>query len=135
MPATVNLLSLNSMSSTEASIRWAAIFLPLAMILSIALTIARAADGEAAAAVGAHAERDFRGVAVHDVHLVDRHAELRGDELREGRFVPLAVAVRAGEDRDAAGRMHADVGAPRTDPARAPSEPTTAEGAMPQASM
>ena len=40
VPATVNVLSLNSMSSTDASIRWAAIFLPLAMILSIALTIA-----------------------------------------------------------------------------------------------
>ena len=40
VPATVNLPSLNSMSSTEASIRWAAIFLPLAMILSIAFTIA-----------------------------------------------------------------------------------------------
>ena len=35
-----------------------------------------AADREAAAAVGAHAERDFRGVAVHDLDLVDRHAEL-----------------------------------------------------------
>ena len=92
-----------------------------------------AADGEAAAAIGAHAERDLGGVAVDDVDLGDRHAELVGDELREGRLVALAVAVRAGEDGDAAGRMDADVG-DLVSPARAPSEPTTAEGAMPQAS-
>ena len=41
---------------------------------------------------------------------VDRHAELLGDDLREGGLVALAVAVRAGEHRDAAGRMHPHVG-------------------------
>ena len=39
----------------------------------------------------------------------DRDAEPVGDELREGRLMPLAVAMRAGEHGDAAGRMHADV--------------------------
>ena len=105
------------------------------MILSIALTIARAADGEAAAAIGAHAERDLRGVAVHDLDLVDRHAELVDDQLGEGGLVPLAVAVRAGEHRDAAGRDAPGCSPTSYSPARAPSDPTTADGAMPQASM
>ena len=43
----------------------------------------RAADREAAAAIGAHAERDLRGVAVHDLDLIERHAELVAHELRE----------------------------------------------------
>ncbi len=67
----------------------------------------RAADRERARAVGAHAERNAAGVAVHDVDVVDRDAEPRRDDLRERRLVALAVAVRAGEDRDAAGRVHA----------------------------
>ena len=86
VPATVNVLSLNSMSSTEASIRWAAIFLPLAMILSIALHHRRAANREAAAAIGAHAERDLRGVAVHDVDLIERHAELLAPPVAPASF-------------------------------------------------
>ena len=93
-----------------------------------------AADGDRARAVGAHAEQDLRGVAVHDVDVLDRHAEAVGDHLREGGLVALAVRVRAGEHR------HLPVGCTRTSPAsnrpaRAPSEPATAEGAMPQASM
>ena len=40
VPATVKVPSLNSTSATEASIRCAAMRLDLAMILSIALTIA-----------------------------------------------------------------------------------------------
>ena len=67
-----------------------------------------AADRQAATAVGAHAERDLGRVAVHHIHLVDRHAELVGNELRERRLVALAVAVRAGEHRHAAGRVDAD---------------------------
>ena len=71
----------------------------------------RAADGERARAVGAHAEGDLVGVAVDDLDALDRDAEPVGDELGEGRLVPLAVAVRSGEDRDAAGRMDPDLGA------------------------
>ena len=40
MPATVNLPSLSSISASAASIRWAAIFLALEMILFVARTIA-----------------------------------------------------------------------------------------------
>ena len=69
----------------------------------------RAADGDRARAVGAHAEQDLRGVAVHDVDVLDRHAETVGDDLREGGLVALAVRVRAGEHRDGAGGMHADL--------------------------
>ena len=32
-----------------------------------------------------------------DLDVLDRHAERVGDDLREGRLVALAVAVRAGE--------------------------------------
>ena len=67
----------------------------------------RAADRERARAVGAHAEQHAAGVAVHDVDVLDRNAEARRDDLRERRLVALAVAVRAGEHRHAAGRMHA----------------------------
>ena len=50
----------------------------------------------------------LRGVAMHDLDLIERHAELADDELGEGGFVALAVAVGAGEDGDAAGGMDAD---------------------------
>ena len=95
------------MSVSAASSRCAAIFLPLAMILSSALTIAVPPTDERARAVGAHAERHAAGVAVDDVDVLDRDAEPRRDDLRERRLVALAVAVRAGEHRHAAGRMHA----------------------------
>ena len=65
---------------------------------------------------------------------LDRHAEPVRDELREGRFVALAVAVRAGEDLHRARRIDADFGDSHK-PTPAPSEPTAADGAMPQASM
>jgi hypothetical protein len=41
-----------------------------------------------------------------DVDHVNRHAELTGDQLGKGRLVALAVAVRAGEQGDAPGRMN-----------------------------
>ena len=65
----------------------------------------------------------FAGVAVDDLDLLDRHAELVRHELGEGRLVALAVAVRAGQDLDVAGRVEpelrrlpqADTGAQRAD--------------------
>ena len=65
----------------------------------------RAADRQRARAVGSHAERNARGVAMHDVDILDRHAEPLGHKLREGGLVTLAVAVGAGENGDAAGRI------------------------------
>src|SRR3546814_12450634 len=60
---------------------------------------------------------------MHDLDVLDRHAERRGDELREGGLVALAVAVGACEDGDRAGRVEAhlrrlpeaDAGAERAD--------------------
>ena len=66
-----------------------------------------AAHGERARAVGAHAEEDLTGVAVLDVDVLHRDTELVRDDLGEGGFVSLPVAVRAGEHRDLACRVHA----------------------------
>ncbi len=76
----------------------------------------RAADRDRARAVGAHAERNASGVAVHDLDALERHAEPVRDDLREGRFVALAVTVRAGEHGDRAGRMHANLARLRRGP-------------------
>src|SRR5256885_2594159 len=70
-----------------------------------------AADRSAAGAVAAHAEGHLAGVAMHDLDVVHGELQFVGGDLREGRLVPLAVRVRAGEDGDLAGRVHADVGA------------------------
>ena len=67
----------------------------------------RAADGERARAVRPHAEQHAAGVAVDDVDVLDRDAELSRHHLGERRLVSLAVAVRAGEDGHAAGRVDA----------------------------
>ena len=45
---------------------------------------------------------------MHDINLRHRHAELIGDQLREGGFMALAMAMRAGQHRHAAGWVHAD---------------------------
>ena len=75
-----------------------------------------AADRERARAVGAHAHRRLVGVAVDDLDVLERHAELVDDELRKGRLVPLAVAVGAGHHLADAGMGEADLGAlPKTD--------------------
>ena len=81
------------MSASAASIRCAAIFLPLAMILSTAFTIAVPPTAIERRAVGAHAEQDLAGVAVLDVDVVHRDAEPVGHHLRERGLVALAVAV------------------------------------------
>ena len=47
---------------------------------------------------------------MHDVDVLDGYAEGLRHQLREGRLVPLAVAVRPGEHGDRAGGMHAHLG-------------------------
>ena len=81
--------------------------LPLGDHLLHGVVDGRAAHRQGAGAVGAHPEGDLLRVAVHDLDLVDRDAELARDDLGERRLVPLAVAVRSGVDRDAPGRVHA----------------------------
>ena len=56
-------------------------------------------------AEGSHAERDLAGIAVHDFHVAEIHAQAVGGDLGEGRLVTLAVTVRAGQDLHAAGRI------------------------------
>ena len=99
VPATLNMPFSNSMSSTDGLQQMGGDLLALGDDLVGRLDDGRAADRERARAVGAHAERHRAGVAVDDLDLLDRHAELVGDDLGEGRLVALAVAVRAGEDR------------------------------------
>ncbi len=45
-------------------------------------------------------ERDDVAVADHDADLLERHAELVGGDLGQGRLVALAVRHLAGEQRD-----------------------------------
>ncbi len=67
----------------------------------------RAADGERARPVGPHSVGDLGGIAVDNFDALHRDAEGIRDKLRECRLVPLAVAVRSGQHRDAAGRVNA----------------------------
>ena len=62
----------------------------------------RAADRLRAAAERADALLHDRRVAVKDRDVLDRHAELIGEHLRERRLVALAVRRRAGRRGDAA---------------------------------
>ncbi len=76
----------------------------------------RHADRPRARAVGAHAHLHLVGVAVDDVDAVDRHAEAVGDQLGEGGFMPLPVAVRPGQNLDGADGIDSDLGRfPETD--------------------
>ena len=50
------------------------------------------------------------GVAVQDLDVLERHAELVGDDLAPRRLVALAVRGRAGDHLDLAGRQHPDAG-------------------------
>ena len=65
------------------------------------------AHRERARTVGAEGVVRPAGVAVQHRHVLERHAELVRDDLRERGFVALAVAVRAGGDGDGAGHVHA----------------------------
>jgi hypothetical protein len=69
-----------------------------------------------------------------DRDLIDGDAEPVSDELREGRLMALAVAVRSRQHLDGADRIDA-TSADSHRPTPAPSEPTALDGAMPQASM
>src|SRR5204863_8431237 len=64
-----------------------------------------------AAAVGAEAERGAVGVAVHDLDVLGRDAELLGHDLRERGLVALALRLAAHAEYGLAGGVHAQVGA------------------------
>ena len=70
-----------------------------------------AADRQAARSIGAHPERHPIGVAVDDVDILHRDAEMVRHHLREGGLMALAVAVAAHEHAHLAGRLDAHHGA------------------------
>eukprot|EP00043_Microstomoeca_roanoka_P002426 m.38320 g.38320 ORF g.38320 m.38320 type:complete len:1021 (-) comp11478_c0_seq1:708-3770(-) len=63
----------------------------------------RAAHGQRARPIGAHAHRRVGGVAVVDLDLARIDADHLGHDLGEGGLVPLTVRMRAGIDADRAG--------------------------------
>src|SRR5262249_8121901 len=70
-----------------------------------------AGDGRRPAAVRAETVRRLVGVAVAHLDVFGWDAELLRNDLRERRFVPLALRLRADRDDSLAGRMDAEVGA------------------------
>ena len=64
----------------------------------------RAADDGRGRAAGAAAVRDGAGVALAHLDALDRHAQRLGEDLREHRLVPLALALRAGMGDQPVGR-------------------------------
>ena len=68
-----------------------------------------AADHGAARRERAAAERDLRGIALDVVDGLERHAEPFRHELRERGLVTLSVRMRAGDDRDHAARIEAQL--------------------------
>ena len=81
--------------------------LPLFLDLLDAEIDRGSADRAAPAAVRSHPERHLAGIAVHDVDVFHRQAQLVGSDLRECRLVSLTVRVRSREDRHLPGRVHA----------------------------
>src|SRR6201999_1133361 len=59
--------------------------------------------------VGAEPVRRLVGVAVADLDVLGRDAELLGDDLRERRLVALALRLRRERHDGLAGRVHAQV--------------------------
>ena len=102
VPATTNLPSLNSMSPADASSACEAICLPCSTTLAAASTMACAGVHHRARAAGAAAGDQLVAVALQEADLLERHAELLAQHLRERRGVALAVVERAGADGDAA---------------------------------
>ena len=67
-----------------------------------------AADRQGPRPVGVHALGRDLGVAVQHPDVLERHAELVGDDLAPRRLVPLAVRAGSGDDLDLAGGQHPD---------------------------
>src|SRR5438105_3760011 len=69
----------------------------------------RAAEHRAARSVRPAPERDGVGIALHEAHVLERHAEPVGDELRIRRGMALPVRVRAGDDGHHAARVETEL--------------------------
>src|SRR3977135_1493470 len=103
VPTTRNDPSLNSMSAASASISAAAGGVHQRRCQRLALLDDRvgrrqqrvAADDSAARPIGAAADRNLGGVALHVADRFERHADAIVHELREHGGVALAVRMRA----------------------------------------
>ena len=108
-PLTLNLPGSHSRSSSLASSRCAASVRALAWILRDGHRGRGAGDRRRARGVGPEAVRRGVGVAVLDLDVLDREAELLGDDLGERRLVALALGLDADPGQDLAGRMDPDL--------------------------
>ena len=108
-PLTKNLPFVHSRSSSDASSRWAASFLAFSWILRDGDGRCGAGDRRRPRGVGAQAVRRGVGVAVLDLDVRDREAELLGDDLGERRLVALALRLDADPGEDLAGRVDPDL--------------------------
>ena len=109
VPAMVKRPPANSMSPSAASIRCAAACLPFAMTSAEDFDDRRAGRGDRARAAGAVAEAHEVAVVLLQRDLLEGHAELRGQHLRERRGVALAVIQRAGGELHRAVRLERDL--------------------------
>ena len=100
VPLTRKWPAANSRSAAAASSRWPAMRSPLAMMIVRGVQHDDAGEPQRAAGMRAAADRDAVGVAGHEAHAVDRHAEPFGDELREAGLVSLALRHGADDDFD-----------------------------------
>ena len=107
-PRTENRPGVHSRSSAEASSRSAAITLAFSTTLSQADDQGHPADRQRPRPVGVQALGRDLGVAVQHLDVLERHAELVGDDLAPRRLVPLAVRAGSGDDLDLAGGQHPD---------------------------
>ena len=124
-PRTATGRSMISRSSTLASSRWPARSRTLARRARATCERGAAGQGRRPAAAGEAGRHDI-GVAHHDPHVLERHAELVGRDLRQRRLVALPVGhlPREHAHRAVAVQPGADVlGAERAVAAEAPARP------------
>src|SRR6478672_11854141 len=103
-PLTLNLPGSHSRSSSDASRRCAARVRALAWILREAIAVAAPATG-----VEREAYVPSPYGAVFDLDVLDREAELLGDDLGECRLVALTLGLDADAGQHLAGRVDADL--------------------------
>ena len=107
VPRTETRPSSTSRSSGAASSRWAAISSTWSRTSSDAARAAPPATTAVRLPPVPGTEGCARGVALHHDHVVQRHAEVLGDDLRHRRLDALAVRARPEQHRHRAARLDA----------------------------
>ena len=107
-PRTENRPGVHSRSSAEASSSPRRDHLGLLDHLVARRDQGHPADRQGPGPVGVHALGRDLGVAVQHPDVLERHAELVGDDLAPRRLVPLAVRAGSGDHLDLAGGQHPD---------------------------